>query len=134
MLSQAYPRTVFRRRELVLLLPLACILAYWQWRYAGYVKDDTFISMRYARNLALGHGLVFNYGDKLEGYTNFLWVLLTVPAFWLDVEPLRWVKGMSCLFGQVGLVVTYVTARFLCGAEGRIWALLAAAFRAWSPR
>ena len=38
--------------------------------------DDAMISMRYARNLATGHGLVWNVGDPpVEGYTNFLWTL-----------------------------------------------------------
>ena len=38
--------------------------------------DDAYISFRYAENLAAGHGLVFNLGERVEGYTNFLWVLL----------------------------------------------------------
>jgi hypothetical protein len=38
--------------------------------------DDAMISMRYARNLAEGHGLVWNVGQPpVEGYTNFLWTL-----------------------------------------------------------
>jgi hypothetical protein len=36
--------------------------------------DDAMISMRYARNLAHGAGLVWNAGQQpVEGYTNFLW-------------------------------------------------------------
>lgn len=38
--------------------------------------DDTYISMRYARHLVDGHGLVWNVGEApIEGFTNFLWVL-----------------------------------------------------------
>ena len=38
--------------------------------------DDAMISMRYAKNLAYGYGLVWNPGgEKVEGYTNLLWVL-----------------------------------------------------------
>ena len=38
--------------------------------------DDAMISMRYARNLAQGHGLLWNPGQApVEGYTNFLWTL-----------------------------------------------------------
>ena len=37
--------------------------------------DDAMISMRYARNLANGDGLVWNPGgERIEGYTNPLWV------------------------------------------------------------
>jgi arabinofuranosyltransferase len=43
----------------------------------SFLTDDAFISFRYARNLAHGHGLVFNPGfERVEGYTNFLWVLI----------------------------------------------------------
>ncbi|MFQ5616318.1 MAG: hypothetical protein ACE5GO_07645, partial [Anaerolineales bacterium] len=36
--------------------------------------DDAMISMRYAKNLAEGHGPVWNPGERVEGYTNPLWV------------------------------------------------------------
>ncbi len=40
------------------------------------LHDDPFISMRYARNLAAGDGLVWNPGGApVEGYSNLLWVL-----------------------------------------------------------
>ena len=38
-----------------------------------FVKDDAYISFRYAHNLVVGEGLVFNPGEYLEGFTNFLW-------------------------------------------------------------
>jgi len=41
-----------------------------------FVVDDTFISLRYAENFANGHGLVYNPGERVEGYSNFLWVIL----------------------------------------------------------
>src|SRR4051812_24123669 len=38
--------------------------------------EDAMISMRYARHLADGHGLVWNVGEPpIEGFTNLLWVL-----------------------------------------------------------
>ena len=46
-------------------------------------SDDAFISYRYARNLVSGQGLVFNPGERVEGYTNLLYVLLLAPAAWL---------------------------------------------------
>lgn len=51
--------------------------------FANKSYDDVFISLRYAENLAAGRGLVFNPGERVEGYSNFAWtVLLAVPA-WL---------------------------------------------------
>lgn len=39
-------------------------------------QDDAYITFRYAANFLSGHGLVFNTGERVEGYTNFLWVML----------------------------------------------------------
>jgi hypothetical protein len=41
-----------------------------------WVCDDAFISIRYADNLVSGLGLVYNAGERVEGYTNFLWTVL----------------------------------------------------------
>ncbi len=38
--------------------------------------DDAFILYRYAENLAAGNGLVFNQGERVEGYSSLLFVLL----------------------------------------------------------
>ncbi len=38
--------------------------------------DDAYISLTYARHLANGDGLVWNPDERVEGYTDFLWVLL----------------------------------------------------------
>jgi hypothetical protein len=45
--------------------------------------DDAYISYRYAKNLVRGEGLVFNHGERVEGYSNFLYVLAVAPAFWV---------------------------------------------------
>ena len=50
------------------------------------VIDDAYISFRYAKNLAEGNGLVYNIGQRVEGYTNFLWTLLI--ALFLKTTPL----------------------------------------------
>ena len=42
----------------------------------GYTADDSFITFRYARNLADGYGPVFNTGERVEGYTSFGWVII----------------------------------------------------------
>ncbi len=41
----------------------------------AWVADDAYISFRYADHLARGLGLVYNPGERVEGYTNFLWTL-----------------------------------------------------------
>jgi arabinofuranosyltransferase len=53
----------------------------------SWILDDAFISFRYALNAWLGHGFVFNPGERVEGYTNFLWMLLFVPIQALGLDP-----------------------------------------------
>jgi arabinofuranosyltransferase len=78
------------------VLALGAALAWW-FRFA---QDDAFITYRFSRNLARGNGLVFNPGEKVEGYTNFLYAAIhAVP------EKLGWTTPA---FGQVLGVVLFV--------------------------
>jgi len=63
--------------------------------YAGFTHDDPFISFRYARNLASNKGLVFNEAERVEGYSNFLFLILLAPAEKIGVEFL----GLSKIYG-----------------------------------
>jgi hypothetical protein len=49
--------------------------------------DDAMISMRYAKNLANGHGLVWNPGEYVEGITNLLWTLYMSAWHLLPIPP-----------------------------------------------
>ena len=63
----------------IALFALVVSAVYWPIRLS-YPIDDTFITFRYADNLAQGFGLVWNPGaPPTEGYTNFLYVLLLSP-------------------------------------------------------
>ena len=61
-------------------LPWLALLAWMTW-LAWFITDDAFITFRYVRNLLEGHGLVFNPGERVEGYSNFLWAL-ELAAIW----------------------------------------------------
>jgi len=66
----------------------------------AWVCDDAFISFRYAKNLIDGHGLVFNIGERVEGYSNFLWTIMIAGAMLFGSEPI--------LFAQVVGIVSYI--------------------------
>src|SRR5690606_31853373 len=89
-----------------------------------FVQDDAFITYRYARNLARGEGLVFNAGEEVEGYTNFLWTLLHVvpERFGWSSPVFSQVVGIALMVATVA--VTLRLARRLFGSEG--FALLVA--------
>lgn len=68
-----------------------------------FVKDDAYISFRYAHNFVKGKGLVFNPGDRLEGFTNFLWTMLMVPF-----EALGWDLFQVCEFLGTGFSMAVI--------------------------
>lgn len=70
-LLRASPR--WQRVSFVLVLVLAVGVALRLAYKSLWLCDDAFISFRYAQNFAAGQGLVFNPGEWVEGYTNFLW-------------------------------------------------------------
>jgi hypothetical protein len=100
---------------------------YWQW-----TEDDAFISLRYAQNLAEGHGLAFNPGERVEGYSNFSWVILAAAAIRAGIDPLWVVKLCGLLAGVGCLLVSWALARRLAPDAGLV-ALLAPWYLAVSP-
>jgi arabinofuranosyltransferase len=53
----------------------------------SFTIDDAYISYRYARNFERGLGLVYNAGERIEGYTNFLWTVILAGGLRLGVDP-----------------------------------------------
>ena len=53
-------------------LPACAVALFFAWNvhHWWFVADDAFITFRYARNLVDGHGLVWNPGEAVEGYTE----------------------------------------------------------------
>lgn len=52
----------------------------------AWVSDDAFITLRYCDQLLAGHGPVYNPGERVEGYTHFLWFLLLTLGRSLHVD------------------------------------------------
>ena len=42
-------------------------------RYWKFTVDDAYISLRYDQNLVRGNGLVYNLGERVEGFSNLTW-------------------------------------------------------------
>ncbi len=73
--------------------------------------DDAFISYRYALNLATGHGLVFNQGEYVEGFTNLLWTLLIAGLLAVGVHAPAAAQVMSVLCAALSLVLLHIYVR-----------------------
>jgi hypothetical protein len=79
--------------------------------------DDSFIGYRYARNLANGLGLVFNRGERVEGYTNFLWVVLLAATSKITPNPVAASKVLGTLFNLLVIAVCYYLCRILASEQ-----------------
>ena len=85
----------------------------------GWLIDDAGITLAYARNVALGHGIVAQPGlTPVEGYSNPLWMALFVPLYWLGAVALPWIPkllGAGCalaVFGGMGAVLRRLSPRW----------------------
>ncbi len=94
----------------------------------NFVADDAFISLRYAANLLAGHGLVFNPGERVEGFTSPLWTLLLAGFGAGGFDLLAAARALGLLCSVLALPTTYWLAR-QCGATPRT-ALIAPALLA----
>lgn len=92
-------------RYIPLYLPWLVLLG-WLASLSWFLTDDAFITFRYARNLLEGHGLVFNPGEYVEGYSNFLW-LLELAAIWAvsGIAPEYTAQWLSVAFTAATLAV-----------------------------
>ena len=67
--------------------------------YLPFFADDAFISLRYARRLVDGHGLTWTDGERVEGYSNLLWILCcsAVSVATTDLVTAARVLGVLCV-------------------------------------
>lgn len=119
-------------RSAIPVLALLCFLCN-LWMFKAYTVDDSFITFRYVRQWVNGNGLVYNVGDRVEGYSNFLWVVLLAPLeaigldLFLSAKVLGGVLGLSTMLLVIRHSRRYAVpglSALLLGATG--------AFAAWT--
>src|SRR5690606_26388453 len=105
------PRAGVKRLAL-LALALACAAAYVAYVFP-WTLDDAFIYMRYAQNLAAGHGPVYNPGERCEGYSSFLWIVLLAVGRLLGGDLPVLAKTFAGLFAAGCIVLVHQAWRFV---------------------
>jgi len=115
----ATPTTAFpaapslaRRKRVLLVFLIALVPFAWLTVRFNWLCDDAFISFRYSKHLAEGHGLRYNVGEDppVEGYTNFLWVLVLTPLEAMGWATPVWARVLSA---ACGVVLVWRVTRFL---------------------
>ncbi len=111
-LGATAPSSLMRRPWVYLAVACLLLLAHQAFYYqdlGAYAVDDAYISFRYAHNLVEGRGLVFNPGERVEGYTNFLWTIVIAPFLrWgLDPSAVAIALGVLLSLGTLWLVFRF---------------------------
>lgn len=77
---------------------VACLLIYF---FRNWELEDALITMRYARNFALGKGLIYNEGVFVQGFT--------APFYTITLGALYWLTRFKVSLPHLGLFVSYAS-------------------------
>ncbi len=86
---------------------LAIVLYYYAASFI-FIQDDSFITYRYVKNFTDGNGLVFNIGEKVEGYTCFLWVMLLAGVKQLGFNYISASQTLGIISSLLTLLFTFL--------------------------
>lgn len=99
-------------RELLVPGALVASLLVLSYRFLGFLLDDAYITFRYGKHLAEGHGLVWNVGqDPVEGATSLLWALLSSVPHLVGLPVADTMVAVSLASAGTSIVVVYLVAR-----------------------
>jgi hypothetical protein len=117
-----------------LLLALLLLHSFY---YYPFLSDDSLISLRYSHRLIQGHGLTWTDGERVEGYSNLLWVLATAFLGLLGIDLIVAVRilGLLGMSGTIcALFYLYVVRQrlpLLPGIIPALYLVLAAPVAIW---
>ncbi|MEJ7599584.1 MAG: hypothetical protein WKG01_16880 [Kofleriaceae bacterium] len=140
---------------LVAMAVSATVLIAYAWHFLPFISDDALISLRYSERLLAGDGLTWTAGERVEGYSNLLWVLAVAgvsPLVGGDLIVAARLLGVASMLAVIGalyraywpatareLVAPTVAAlSFAASAPIAVWAIggleqaLVAGLLAWS--
>ncbi|MCI0450165.1 MAG: hypothetical protein L0Y79_10360 [Chlorobi bacterium] len=97
---------------IIFFFVIYCLFLSWSFLFQNV--DDAYISYRYGKNLMNGEGLVYNKGEYVEGYTNFLWTIVTAPFTKFEsVDVSYFSLTLGLLFSVVNIILlTKITRLF----------------------
>ena len=134
------------------------VLAVHAYHYWPFHADDAFISLRYSERWLAGQGLTWTDGERVEGYSNLLWVLgcaavgalgIELPMASLVLNALCSVALLTAVASQrpprdgsarefvpalVGVLLVALSGPVAVWVVGRLETVMVGALLAWSCR
>ncbi len=97
--------------KVLIYLLAALLLALSAYDFWPFLADDTLISLRYSQRLIEGKGLTWNDGERVEGYSNLLWVLLISLLGLSGMDLIVATRILSILFSFLVLLFLFRNER-----------------------
>ncbi|MGZ4033822.1 MAG: hypothetical protein ACXVP4_03080 [Bacteroidia bacterium] len=92
-------------KRLYIIVSVIAILISFIYSYKlKWLGDDVFIGFRYIQNILAGNGFVYNKGERVEGYTHFLWLVIATFFAWLKCSPLITTQVLGIL-SSIGTLI-----------------------------
>ncbi|MFH5823416.1 hypothetical protein [Georgenia sp. AZ-5] len=117
---------------------LSCaVFAVYCWVLRGFVTDDSWISVRYAENLAAGAGAAWNPdGPRVEGFSNPLLVYVEALADVAGWSAVSAARALGVLAGLACIVLVHRAGRAVVGepaaVSGAVLTGVSAPFALWA--
>jgi len=107
------------------LLLLSLVAADQIRRAAPFRVDDAYITFSFSKNVGTGHGPVFSHGLRVEGYSNFLWMLVVAIryVFVPDGDPYPFARAVAYGCLAFACFAAYKLARRMAGPVAGLGAL-----------
>ncbi|MEO8513598.1 MAG: hypothetical protein ABI543_08565 [Ignavibacteria bacterium] len=106
-------------------LGILAVILYYYSKMFDFIQDDSFITFRYVKNFTDGNGLVFNIGEKVEGYTCFLWVILLSGVKSLGFNFISASQVLGIISSMLTLLFTYfISSRIFTKDKGAAFNLV----------
>ena len=102
---------LFSDLSVVILLLSILSALFWATFWWSYTADDAYITFHYAKNVALGHGAVFNIGERIEGFSCPLWMFTLALTTWVGLGSVIPAKILGFISLVTLLVLLYYCVR-----------------------
>jgi arabinofuranosyltransferase len=89
------------------LLPLLALIVsrVLLWITIPIAAEDAYITFRYAKNLAIGNGLIYNPGERVMGFSSPLWTVWNALGWRLTGAPVEWARASALVADALTLVL-----------------------------
>lgn len=114
------PRGDWLRISEPFLLPLLALIAsrVLLWITIPIAAEDAYITFRYAKNLAIGNGLLYNPGERVMGFSSPLWTVWNALGWRLTGAPVEWARASALVADALTLVLAAGMLRRQVGRAG----------------